>query len=118
MDWFYDKEINIYTNKDYEDEHGITRNGYIKATKEPYLVDIQPYSTEKAKKDYGYDIKCTRRMFSDAYSEITEDCIVEYNNKYYKIEAIPWDDDYLEVLLSETKGVNIIETEVENNAEL
>ncbi len=118
MDWFYDKEINIYTYKDYEDKHGITRDGYVKASNEPYLVDVQPYSSEKCKKDYGYDIECTKRVFSDIYSELTESAVIGYRNKFYSIQKIIEWDDYLELMILETKDVNIIEIEVENNAEL
>jgi len=112
---FYNKEINIYAYSSYEDEHGIDREGYNKINNGPIMVDMQPYNSEKAKKDYGYDIECTRRMFCDIIPGISEDCIVGYNNKFYEIKEIPWDDEYLEVLLNETKGINIIETEVENN---
>ena len=48
---FYNKEINIYVYKSYTDEHGIDREGYSKVNEEPIMVDIQPYNSEKAKKD-------------------------------------------------------------------
>ncbi|WP_252214417.1 hypothetical protein [Clostridium sp. VAP41] len=116
---YYDKEINIYTYSPYEDEHRITRDGYIKASNEPYLVDIQPYSAEKCKKDYGYDIECTKRVFSDIYSEITESAVIGYRNKFYSIQKIIEWDDYLELMILESKeDIKIIETEIENNAEL
>lgn len=111
MDFFYDKEINIYVYKSYTDKHSIDREGYKKINEEPIMVDMQPYSSEKAKKDYGYNIECTRRMFCDVISEITEDCIIEYNNKFYEIKEIPWDDEYIEALLNETKNVNILEVD-------
>ncbi|AGF56459.1 hypothetical protein B0P06_005272 [Clostridium saccharoperbutylacetonicum] len=113
---FYNKEIQIYIYGDKKDDHGITRTGYSPlATDEPIMVDMQPYSTEKAKKDYGYDIECTRKMFCDIIPQITEDCRIKYNEKFYKITAIPWDDDYLEALLNETKDVEVIENEVISN---
>lgn len=111
MDFFYDKEINIYVYKNYTDEHGIDREGYKKINDEPIMVDMQPYSSEKAKKDYGYNIECTRRMFCDIIPEITEDCIIEFNNKFYEIKEIPWDDGFYEILLNEIKNVNILEVE-------
>lgn len=99
---YYNKVINIYAYCEYEDEHNIDREGYKKIEfEEPIMVDIQPYSSEKAKKDYGYDIACTRRLFCDIIPEISEDCIIEYNNKFYKVEKIPWDDEYYEILLNE-----------------
>lgn len=107
---FYDKEIQIYTYGDHDDEHGISRTGYkLVITQNTIMVDIQPYSTEKAKKDYGYDIECTRRMFCDIIPEITEDCIIKYKDKFYEITGIPWDDDYLDVMLLEKKDVIIVE---------
>lgn len=112
MDFFYDKEINIYAYSEYEDEHGFDREGYIKIEfEEPLMVDIQPYSSEKAKKDFGYNIECSRRMFSDIIPEITEECLIEYNGKFYKIEKIPWDDEYIEALLKQTKDYKIIVNE-------
>ena len=111
MDFFYDKEINIYVYKSYTDKHSIDREGYKKINDEPIMVDMQPYSSEKAKKDYGYNIECTRRMFCDIIPEITEDCIIEFNNKFYEIKEIPWDDEYYQILLNETKDVNILEVE-------
>lgn len=107
---FYDKEIQIYIYGDHDDEHGISRTGYkLVITQDPIMVDIQPYSTEKAKKDYGYDIECTRRMFCDIMQEITEDRIIKYKDKFYEITGIPWDDDYLDVMLLEKKDVIIVE---------
>lgn len=110
MDFFYDKEINIYAYFEYEDKHGINREGYKKIEfEEPVMVDMQPYSSEKAKRDYGYDIECTRRMFCDIIPEITEDCLIEYNGKFYSVEKIPWDDEYYQILLNETKDYEILE---------
>lgn len=108
---YYSKEINIYAYGEYEDEHGIDREGYSKINKEPIMVDMQPYNSEKAKRDYGYDIECTRRMFCDIILEITEDCIIEFKGKFYSVEKIPWDDEYYQILLNETKDVNILEVE-------
>lgn len=114
MDFFYDKEINIYAYKDYEDEHGIDREGYSKINEEPIMVDMQPYNSEKAKRDYGYDIECTRRMFCDIIPELQEDCLVEFNSKFYKIVKVPWDDEYYEMLLNETKDFEILEEDNNN----
>lgn len=108
---FYNKEIEIYIYGDYEDGHGITRTGYkLLVTDEPIMADVQPYSTEKAKKDYGYNFKCTKRMFCDIIPQITEDCRVKYNNQFYEVAKIPWDDEYFEILILETKDVVIIES--------
>lgn len=107
---FYDKEIKIYIYGTYDDEHGISRTGYkLLETDESIMVDIQPYSSEKAKKDYGYNIVTTKRMFCDVIAEIAESSIIQYNNKFYKVQKIPWDDGYMDVMLIETKDVTINE---------
>lgn len=111
MDFFYDKEINIYAYKSYTDTRGIDREGYSKINDEPIMVDMQPYNSEKAKKDYGYNIECTRRMFCDIIPEIAEDCIIEFNNRFYSVQEIPWDDEYYQILLNETKDIKILEVE-------
>lgn len=109
---YYDKEIQIYIyNDDAKDEHGINRPGYnLFKTDAPIMVDMQPYNTEKAKKDYGYDVECTRRMFCDIIPQITEECIIKYNNEFYKVVKVPWDDDYFEILLNKTNNVTIVES--------
>ena len=108
---YYNKEIYIYKYNSYEDEYGIDREGYSKINDEPIMVDMQPYSSEKAKKDYGYNIECSRRMFCDIIPEITEECLIEYSGHFYKIEKIPWDDEYIEALLKQTKDYKIIDIE-------
>ncbi len=106
---FYNKEIQIYTYGDNDDEHGIARTGYkLLVTDEPVMVDIQPYSSEQAKKDYGYDIKTTNRLFMDIVTDITESDIIKYKEKYYEIPKIIEWDDYLEVMLLEKKDVKIV----------
>jgi hypothetical protein len=105
---FYNKEIQIYSYGDHDDEHGISREGYtLVVTTDPIMVDVQPYSSEKAKKDYGYDIETTKRMFCDVIAEITESSIIKYNNQFYKVQKIPWDDEYMDIMLLETKDVTI-----------
>ena len=107
---FYNKEIQIYVYGDHDDEHGISRVGYsVLKTEEPILVDVQPYSSEQAKKDYGYDIKTTKRIFMDIMLELTESAVVKYRDQYYDIQKIVEWDDYLDVMLLEKKDITIIE---------
>ena len=108
---FYDKAINIYSYGEYDDEVRpdvvIQREGY-KLVKSGFMVDIQPFNSEKAYEEYGYKIECSRKMFSDTIPELTEDCIIEYNSKFYRIEKTLCDDGYIEALLYQAKDVNII----------
>jgi hypothetical protein len=108
MDSFYNKEIKIYTYYEYKDDRKINKTGYTLAT-EPILVDIQPYSSQKSLKDYGYDIETTKRMFCDIIDYISEENIIKYRNQYYKIQKIIEWDDYYSVLLLETEIENVHE---------
>lgn len=105
---YYDKEVDIFQYEEYKDEHKILRERYRKVKTE-FMVDIQPYSSEKANRDYGYSIQCTRRMFCDIIPEIKENILIRFNNEFYSIVKIPWDDGYFECLLNKTKDVNYIE---------
>ena len=109
---FYDKAINIYSYGEYDDEVRpevvIQREGYT-LVKSGFMVDIQPFNSDKAYEEYGYKIECSRKMFSDTIPEITKSCIIEYDSKFYRIEETPWDDGYYEMLLNETNDFNIIE---------
>lgn len=108
---FYNKEIQIYTYGSKDDNHGISRTGYSQlVTERSILVDVQPYSSEQAKKDYGYDIKTTKRIFMDIMPELTESAVIKYRNQFFSIQAIVEWDDYLDVMLLEKKDVKIIET--------
>ncbi|MGE5627825.1 MAG: hypothetical protein ACM3X7_06875 [Solirubrobacterales bacterium] len=104
---FYNKDVFIYTYGDADDEHSINREGYTLLSNIPISVDMQPYSSEKAKTDYGYDIKCTKRMFCDINSSIKESAIIKYNQQFYSIQKIIEWDDYMEIMLLETKDVTV-----------
>lgn len=109
MSWFYNKEIQIYVYGDKADNHGITRTGYsLLKIENPILVDVQPYSSEKAKKEYGYDIKTTKRIFCDIIPEIVESSVIKYRDQFFSIQAIVEWDDYLDVMLLEKKDVKIV----------
>ena len=63
-------------------------------------VDIQPYSQALLLKDYGYNIECTKRIFSDFDTDIKIGTVLYYTNpqnileKYEVKIIINW--DYLE----------------------
>lgn len=108
MSWFYNKEILIYKYSETVDDYGITREGY-SLIKDSLLVDIQPYSLEKAKKDYGYNIETTKRIFMDIVPEVTESSVIKYKEQFYKIQKIIEWDNYLDIMLLETKDVAVNE---------
>jgi hypothetical protein len=92
----YNDEIKIYNHSQIEDEWGITRESYnLLVTESPILVDIQPCTDSKITQQYGYNIDSTRTMYCAKSLEITESTIVKYNDKYYKIQKIIENDDYL-----------------------
>ena len=63
------------------------------------LVDIQPYSSAEAKRDYGLDVTTTDKMFIDERVIEVGTNLVKYDGKSYEVkEKIVW-DDYTEVLL-------------------
>ena len=62
-------------------------------------VDMQPYSSAQAKKDYGYDIDTTNRMFSPIMVLNIGNSIVRYLGDDYEVmEKIVW-DDFIETIL-------------------
>lgn len=113
MNPLYQDKINVYRYVEKEDpEFFTTVNGY-KLILESINCDVQPYSSEKIEKQYGYKVETTKVIFIDIYPEITEECIIEYNSQFYKIQKIIlWDKllKHLEIAVIELKGdVDIIE---------
>lgn len=100
MNPFYNKEIEVYLNKKIKDKNGITRYVYLKVDG-IRLVDVQPYSKDKAKRDYGYDIETTKRIFCEIDKDILESSLVNYRGNFYSIQTIIEWDDYLEIMLLE-----------------
>lgn len=99
---FYTKDISIYNMTEYVDINGITRQdkySFIKNLK----VDVQPYSSEKLKVDYGYDFEVTKRVFCDVDIDIAESTIIKYKNTCYDIQKIIEWDDYIELMLVESE---------------
>lgn len=100
---FYNKEIEIYNKGKFKDEFGITHNSGYKLA-DTLMVDVQPYSSEKLKKDYGYDLECTKRIFTDLNENIKESSIIKYLNEFFDIKKIVEWDDYLDIAVIEHKG--------------
>ena len=100
MDFFYDKEIDIYNHESYIDDNEINRTGYRLALSN-IPCDIQPISAEKVEKIYGYNLSITKQIFLDVVAEISESSIIKFNDKDYKIEKLIEWDDYLQLGVSE-----------------
>lgn len=63
------------------------------------LVGIQPYSSAEAKKDYGFDVDTTHKMFTEVNLVDIGTTIVKYNGHDFEVrKKIEW-DSYTEVLL-------------------
>jgi hypothetical protein len=90
-----------------KNSHGdwVTTDGFIKNI----LVDIQPYNTEMLKKNYGYDIEVSNRIFYDHFGIDTDIKInyilktLEEVQKEYEIRKfIPW-DTYMDIFVYRIK---------------
>ena len=97
---FYDKEIEIWKKGEtYKDEMGKIRTEPPKLLK-TIVVDVQPYSSEEAQKDYGFTIECSKRIFMNIEDININTNLIKYRNKKYDIvKIIEW-DDYLEVMVN------------------
>lgn len=112
---FYNKQVKLYQLQSKDNEWGVKEEDKYKYVK-TILVDIQPYSQEKLKEEYGYDLKTTKRMFCDMDIDLTESTIIIYKDKPYKIvKIIGWDDEddslwdeYLDIPLDDAIGVDLI----------
>lgn len=96
---FYDKILELYIEGE---GHFNDRQIWVKGQLEPFKIiqcDIQPYSSELLKRDYGYDIKCTKRIFCDPDSELLLGMTVSDSHDTYKVVKIITWDDYWDVVL-------------------
>ena len=83
--------------------NGVYIPGVLSFVKSIY-IDIQPYSKALLLKTYGYDIEVNKRCYVDCFDkDIKVGTILKYKDKYDKdvsleVKAIPWDDEYMEVM--------------------
>ncbi len=100
-DWFYDKQIEIMGQSEgYLDDSGIWHDGEETVIK-TIICDVQPYTKERAYKDYGFTIDCTKRLFCDIDTDITVGITVKYMDiPYIIVKLIDW-DDYYDIMLKE-----------------
>lgn len=100
---FYNKQVEVWNMTA---GHKGANNVWIKGSEEfvkNIMVDIQPYSSELLKKDYGYSEECTKRMFTDCDGGIKIGSILKYTSKninYLVTRVIDW-DDYMELMCKE-----------------
>lgn len=97
MNWFYTKQIDVYRySDDLYDENGVSIDGYTKVAS--MECDIQPMSAIKIEKEYGYNVECTKVIYSD--NEIKESDIILYKDNTYKVtKSIEWDDYYITTII-------------------
>lgn len=86
--------------------HKGTNNIWVKGSEEPVKnidCDIQPYSSDLLKKEYGYDEECTKRIFTDLDMNIKMGSVLKdkiKNIDYLVNRIIEW-DDYMELMCKE-----------------
>jgi guanylate kinase len=98
---FYDKEIEIRNiSNGYKDTNRIYHEGKLEKSKS-LMVDIQPYSAERLKKDYGYEMDVTKRIFCEIDSSIKINTVIKYNNYSMEVKKIIEWDDYMEIFCLE-----------------
>lgn len=95
---FYDKEITIMEDSGYLNDSGRWVEGGLTTVK-TIECDVQPYSSELAYKDYGYDKDVKYRVFVDPEPLIELGSVIEYMNEQYNVVKIVDWDDYWIILL-------------------
>lgn len=96
---FYNKELEIYaTSEGYLDSKGVWVDGK-EILYKTIMADVQPYSSERLYRSYGYNAKCTKRVFCYLDSGIKEGMKVKYEDEFYKINKIVAWDDYLDIFI-------------------
>lgn len=97
---FYDKEIDVLTiSEGYTDDYGIYHPG-VEAVLKTIFCDVQPYSTERLYRDYGYNVKCTKRVFCEIDTALDVGAYVRYKGDKYIINKVIDYDDYLELMIN------------------
>lgn len=100
---FYDKEIELLSETEgYVDSKGIWHDGE-EVTLKTIMVDVQPYSSERLHRDYGYNVKCIKRVFCDLDNDIVEGMKIKYQNDVYIINKIIEWDDYIDIMIDNWK---------------
>ena len=103
MNFFYDKKVEVWHKGSRVNAGG----GFFTDSKPRFshyeYVDIQPYTSAQAKRDYGFDIQCTHEMYSsDKSIEIGKTLIIYKSKEYEVLQKIEW-ETYVEYLLEVRK---------------
>ncbi|HHV26002.1 MAG TPA: head-tail adaptor protein [Tissierellia bacterium] len=93
---FYDKEITIVREEEgYLNDEGRWVDGELKPIK-TIECDVQPFSSELARKTYGYEEVVQYRIFLDPDNQLETDGTIRYKGEDYKIKRIvPWDSYWI-----------------------
>lgn len=98
---FYNKQVEIWNiGEGYTDSHHIYHEGELWFSK-TIRVDVQPYSTERLKKEYGYEIDVNKRIFCDLDNEIKINTVIKYKNNSMEVKNFLEWDDYMEIFCLE-----------------
>lgn len=97
---FYDYEVELWKKGEtIINDYGVTitsKPTFIKTIK----CDIQPTSRELLQREYGIDEVCTKRMFCDNDTSITNNKIIKFKNEDYSISALIEWEDYYDIFLN------------------
>lgn len=99
--------LEIYQKVTTQDDYGDPQETQ-QTVKSNISCDMQPYSTEKLQRDYGFNIEVNKRVFMDLDTNIVDlvenkkkTLYLKDNNTVYEIRKIvPW-DSFMEVMVYE-----------------
>ncbi|MBU3098741.1 MULTISPECIES: hypothetical protein [Clostridium] len=84
----YNYTMGIYGRTSTVDEYGETVESAAPTWIKDIDVDKQPYSSAQAKKDYGFDVICTDRIYTDLETDIKINTVIKYGLLTYKVQKI------------------------------
>lgn len=56
---------------------------------EPLRCNVQPYSAELARQDYGLEVKVSKRLYALPDARLQVNALLEWQGKTYRITALP-----------------------------
>ena len=69
-----------------------------------FVGDIQNYNRDSLKRDYGFDLDCTNVIFVDNVdADIKINSTIIYNNLNYSVVKIPWQVDFMEIVVKQNE---------------